>query len=652
MHSPASAPSRFPRSVKLGLLLATMLFLLCNAFDHIWASSSDYAHHYALVARLSQLWAMPTEVDFSLGEMNIYPRGSHIIAAVLGRLFHSPFIGMHLTTLLSMLGAWAALAAVLLSLPKRAGLVAFAVMAVLLGMGFSTHFRPDIFGVEDVVNFFYAQLVAQALMLGAMLLALQLERQAVAAPLRYSVLIGASFLIASVHLLPASQLVCITLASIALDLLLNGQGGLGQRVRAALPGLCFMGAAVAALLLNPSFAAMREISKNDGELFPVLFSTPGRIAAYSVLILLVSALLTWTWTRLARGTAQRDFLALKYIGLFGLAASALCLLQIVLLHLGQGSAYAVKKHIFALNSVFFAELALLPSLWPGLRRAPRGDDGLFYGVLALPLLTALAFLSLCKRPPYLDASDVANLEHQLELRRDLGLPPHPGKYVYVMDVPGMPGGIHYMMSIGVFATPRTANSLDVLGNKPLSELGLIGIIITGANSTYGQMEKCRLPGSNDQLALVEGSCASKELHLGRPHIGFSALDGQPACILNGFGGAESAGRWSTGTAATIECQVPQIDDAPAHSVTLSGAPFLGTGVARQRLSLSANGGAARDFVFQPGAAQPELTIPVTPDADGKLVLRLTLPDAVSPQQLGLSGDVRQLAWMLRSLDFK
>jgi hypothetical protein len=643
---------RFPRSLAAGLLLATMLFLLIHAVDHIWASSSDFAHHYSLVARLSQLWAMPTEVDFSLGEMNIYPRGSHVLAALLGMLFHSPFIGMHLVTLLSMMGAWAALGGVVLSLPKRAGLAALAGLLILLGMGFSQHFRPDIFGVEDIVNFFYAQLVAQAFMLGAMLLALHLERRGVAAPLRYSVMIASSFVIASMHLLPASQLVCITLASIALDFLQDSQGGLAQRLRAAVPALLFMGAAVAALVLNPSFAAMREISKNDGELFPVLFTTPGRIAAYSVLILLVSALLTWTWVRMERALT-RHFLALKYIGLFGLAASALCLLQIVLLHLGQGSAYAVKKHIFALNSVFFAELALLPSLLPALRRAPHSsDNGLFYGVLALPLLTAVAFLSLTQRPPYLDASDVANLEHQLELRRDLSLPPHPGKHVYVMDVPGMPGGIHYMMSIGVFSTPRTANSLDVLGNKPLSEPDLVGIIITGPNSTYGQMEACRLPGSTDQLAMVEGVCATRELRKGRRHIGFTIGDGQPGCALTGFSGAEPSGRWRSAADATIECQLPQLESGPARSLVLGGAPFLANGVARQRLNLRINDGAQHSFEFVPGATPPEVSLPLPPDAEGKIVLHLALPDAVSPKQLGMSNDARQLAWMLKSLDFK
>ncbi|MBV8123709.1 MAG: hypothetical protein JO370_06465, partial [Paucibacter sp.] len=392
----------------------------------------------------------------------------------------------------------------------------------------------------------------------------------------------------------------------------------------------------------------------DGALFPALFSTTASIAVYCVLILVISASLIWTWVRMERGLARSHFLALKYIGLFGLAAASLCLLQIVLLQLGQGSAYAVKKHIFALNSVFFAEAALLPLLrWPRLRTAPGGKDGsLFYEALALPLVTAVAFLSLIHHPPYLDASNVASLEHQLELRRDLSLPPHPGKNVYVVDVPGMPGGIQYMMSIGVFATPRTANSIDVLASRPLSEPDLVGVIIAGPRSTYGQMQDCLLPGSNDQLAVVEGVCAEKELRKGRRHIGFTTEDGQPACVLTSFGGAEEGGRWTTGTEASIECHVPQIGDAAARSVTLDGAPFLAGALTRQRVTLSVNDGPAHSFTYAPGAPPPALTLPLPANTEDKMVLHLALPDAVSPKQLGMSDDVRQLAWMLRTVDFQ
>ncbi|MFA9216866.1 MAG: hypothetical protein ACEQSK_07140 [Sphingomonadaceae bacterium] len=653
MHAPPSTVSPLPRGIRLGILLATLFLLLCYAIDHIWATSSDFAHHYSLVARLSQQWNLPAIAhDPSLGEMNFYPRLSHQLAALLGTVLHSPFLGMHVLALLSMMAIWAALGALLLSMPKRAGLPALLIVLAMLSLNFGK-LRLDLFGIENVGNFFFAQLLGQAVMAGVLVLALRLERAGQAPLLRYALLIAGIYVVAGIHLLPAAQLVAITLGTIALDSLRLEARSLSQRLRLALPGLLAMPVAVAALALHPAFAAMREISKNDGDLFPRIFSTPALIAAYCVVILAMSAWLLLRWHRLERGTARSHYLALKYIGLFGLAVSALCLLQFLLLQAGQGSAYAVKKYIYGLNSVFVLELALLPLLLrTRLRTAAPGDgnSGLFYSTLALPLLTIVAFRALTSTPPYLDASDVATLEHQLELRRDVSLPAQPGKHVYVMDVPGMPSGISYMMTIGVFGTPRSDNAMNVLSNQPLSEPHLIGTIISGSKSSYGQMSKCLLPNSNSQLALLDGECADRTLHAGRQRVGFTVADGQPTCTLSGFGEAEGGGRWSNATAATIQCPVPQIDEHPAQQLTLSGSPFL-HGTRAQRLTLRVDAGPEQEFRFQPGQPEPKVQIALPPNHNGRVTLHLQLPDAISPQQLGLSADTRQLGWMIQSLEF-
>jgi hypothetical protein len=646
-----------PSPVRLAVLLLTMLALLIYSADGIWASSSDYAHHYSLVARLFQLWSLPPGVDPSLGEMNIYPRGSHVLSALVGQLFHSPFVGMHVVTLLSMMAIWTLLGALVLSLPKRAGLAALAILLVLLWLNYR-HFHLDIYGYEDLANFFFAQLVAQGFMAGALLLALYLERRAVPPLLRYAVLAVAVFLVAGTHLLPASQLAAVTLALIALDFVLPGRRSPRAWIAGALQAGACMLVVVVVLVKHPAFAAMRAISQNDGELYLTLFTTPARMAAFGVLVLLASAALTLTWIRLA-APQRSQLLVLKYVGLFGLAAAALCLLQIALLHLGQGSLYAIKKHLFTLNSVFFLELALLPLLWPRWRAAlaPAAaksagtGDGLFYSTLALPLLTVAAYASLIARPPYLDASDVARLEQLLELRRDTSLPQQDGKHTYVLDIPGVPGGIAYMMSIGVFSTPRTANSLDVLAGRTLTELDAIGTIITGADSSLGRMRACRLPGSDSQLAMVDGHCAYEQLALGSPRVGLGLSDGQPNCMLDGFSGAEAGGRWTAASVATMTCPVPKLDGVRARRITLSGNAFL-TGNMQQRLTLRANGGPAHEFVFASGQPAPQMEMELPPGLEGKLVLQLSLPDAVSPKQLGLSGDDRKLGVMIRTLEFK
>lgn len=641
-------------SLRTAVLLLTVLALLMLGIDSLWATSSDTAHHYALVARIAQQWGMPAATDPSLGEMNIYPHNSHMMAAALGVPLQSPMLGMQLVTLLSMIGAWAGMGALLLSLPRRAGLTGAAVLGLLLLL--NGH-HLDIFGKEDIGNFFYAQLVAQALMVGALVLALQLDRRAAPAPLRHWLLIGAIYLLAGTHLLPASQLVCVVLALVVLDFPWRRAASVAGRARDVAGALLTMAAAVLVLLRHPAYAAMKQISQNDGALSLALWKNLPSIAVFCVVIALLSATLALTWLRMEKaGTgAGAPFLALKYVGLFGLAASGLCLLQIVLLHWGQGSFYAVKKHAFALNSIFLLELALLPALRAA-RRPLRPDvpsQGwhIVHAYLALPLLTALAFCAQTTGVAHADTAAIVALEHRLELRRDLTLRGEPGKYVYVMDVPGMPTMVSYLMTIGVFGTPRTENSLSVLAGQPLAEPDLVGTIYTGAGSNLAQLRGCTRPGTNSGLAEVDGQCAMRELGKGRPRIGMTSFDSQPNCILTGLSGAEPGGRWTEQRQARLQCPVPILDGVPARSLTISATPFL-NGVPAQRASFTLNGGAPQALRFVAGQPVPAIVLPLPAASDDKLDIVIDLPDAVSPQQLGLSGDPRQLGLMIKSLEFK
>ena len=58
--------------------------------------------------------------DPSLGvTMNFYPRGSHIIAAIVGTFFNSTFVGIQLTTLASIAIIWLSVLAMLKGMPQR-----------------------------------------------------------------------------------------------------------------------------------------------------------------------------------------------------------------------------------------------------------------------------------------------------------------------------------------------------------------------------------------------------------------------------------------------------------------------------------------------------------------------------------------------------
>jgi hypothetical protein len=113
------------------LVLALLLPLVLGGMDALYAHSTDLGHHYALTARLYQDWSLPPGIDHSLGEMNLYPRASHQLAALLGKLLGSPLAGMQLLGGLSIAIIWAALSAVLLALPQRAAWCCALLLAAL-----------------------------------------------------------------------------------------------------------------------------------------------------------------------------------------------------------------------------------------------------------------------------------------------------------------------------------------------------------------------------------------------------------------------------------------------------------------------------------------------------------------------------------------
>lgn len=646
--------SRVPAAVKFGILLATILLLLYGTIDHLWGSQADSAHHYSLVARLSQHWTLIGDNDPSLGEMNYYPRNSHILAAVIGKLVHSPLLGMQLVAQLSIMGVWIGLGAILLTLPRRAALGGIAILGLLLLLN-RRFAHLEIFGVENLGNFFYAQLLAQVFMVVALWGALKMERRGAPAFTRYGFLICAVYFLTGTHLLPASQLVSALLALIALDFLPNKNATNGAWKRTVLAGLAFMVAGVLVFVKHPAFAAMKAIAGNDGSLTLSFFNTMPRIAIYGVVIALLSLALVLTWVRMERKSAVEDFLALKYIGVFGLAASSLCLLQLVLLNTGHGSAYAVKKHIFSMNSMFFLELAMLPILLFKRQRqaavAPHRGLDLLHTTLALPLLTALSYSALSWNMGGLNTSDLVDLEHKLELRRDIALSIEPGKYNYAMGLPHVPAWVDYMMSIGIFASPRTDNSQNLLAGVPLSERDIVGTIITGAQTEIGKMKDCLLPGSTSELSIVHGACALKQLAQPRPFIGFTSADRQVNCVLSGFGGAEGGGRWTTAHHAKLACPVPQIGGEAPHTLELKGAAFLHGGIS-QRLQVRLNGQAMHEFLFTPAQPQPVIVLKLPEGVSGDLEINLSLPDAVSPTKLGLGPDDRELGLMIQSLEFR
>lgn len=505
-------PAQQAITLRSVLLLLTAASLLVWSLDSLWGTSTDLAHHYALVARLSELWSMPYSGNATLGEMNYYPRSSHIMAAIVGRVLGSVLLGMQFITLLSIVVFWISLVYVALSVPKKSGWVVALLLSVALWIN-RTYIHMELTADEVIENFFYAQLVAQAFAVLVVAVSLALERKGFHPTLRYALLVAGIYLAAGMHLLPALELLCFFAALVGVDL--YQKGILRTRDwRAALVPVLLLLTATAALLTHPSFAAMSGISNNNGSITGRTIQSMGAFMAYSGLIMVLSAGILLLWLRLDPIKLAPHWLALKYSALFGLAVSGLCLVQVLALQIGQGSEYSVKKYIFALNTCLLLELVLLLTFlvsrcWPAGRfdhtRSPHatGEDFL------APALTIAAFVWVTPATAPLDTSRLVTLEHQLKLQRDLLLPDLPGKFNYVAQVDGLPNSVNYMMSIGVLKSPRSAHPDLAMPNWWVTDWSQVATVVTSQNSSLDQDPVCRRAAPVNALVMLDGACLAR-----------------------------------------------------------------------------------------------------------------------------------------------
>lgn len=662
MNSHTTTDTKPSHGLQACLLAIAATLLIVEFIGSIWSGSVDLAHHYALVARIAEYWTLPAGLDPTLGEMNFYPRTSHIIAAIAGSLFDSPLIGIQLISLVSIIVLWASLIHILLSLPRKLAAPVLASFVALLVLN-RVLFRFEIHGREIVSSFFYAQLVAQALVASSLALAMAMDRRSVHSSTRYTVLMVLIYFCLGVHLLPALQLLCFALLLIGMELVAKIDEAKSVDVRAVLIAVGFMLIGLVLVVRHPAFAAMAEISRNNGALSPGHLNTVGAIAVYAVFIAIASGFIAFRWFKLRNEQNASQLLLLKYFGLYGMAVSGLCLTQFIALKFGLGSEYAVKKHVYSLNTVMLIELALIPLLF-ATRRGKlstltlQDGRGLVYSYFLLPLLTVLAFYAIAPRKKVYDTAEVVRLERILEAHRDALVALAPGKFVYLMPGPEVSPVIAYMLTIGVLKTPQgpghDSNARSILRNEPLTEWPVVGTILAPASMQSVQSEgmgACRRVSPELPFSVLDGQCIANAMAKVSPIIMFSSQGMPSRCTMAGFSHAEAAFTWTDGKQASIDCPTPEIEGHLATSVTISAGAFL-ENVPFQRAYISINGGIPVEFRFDQKTPQRSITLNLPADDNSNCHISMTLPDATSPSHSGVSVDPRQLGLSVSKIEFK
>lgn len=627
------------------LLLCTGVILIILNIDVGTSNSIDLAHHYALAFRIAHDWRL-VPGDITLGEMNFYPPASHAAAAIVGTVLHSTFLGLQVTALASVALIWAAVLALLFTLPARAALASSTVLAGLL---WANHrwLGLDVHGSEIVGNYFYSQLVGQAMALLALAIAVHLEARRT--PLHAAVfLVAATYCIASVHLLPSLELLGMSCLAQLIQLLAMARPWKerGPQLAAA---LLWMAAGLLAVLMNPSFAAMRKIAEINGNLTLVLFSSTARLVMLCLLSLGGAALLLQRWHR------EREQLhALKFLGAYGAAVALLCLLQLVLLRFGFGSEYAIKKYAFGLMSFAFITVAVLAGIL--LRRSSaRIDQAPTWTSIVATIIVIMTFgIAVefsARRVKLTDTSDIVEIEQQLiAVQAGAMAPAADGKANVVVDLKNQPWTINYLFSIALARTPRDLAMHHVLETNKLGDLRQYDTILSSRDASRYAFAGCARPGSG-QILLLDAACVDKFIRerMGcTPVVDFTEHGSLLPIMLEGFSWAQAKQRWTDGTRARFSCMAKDANKV----ARLILSPYLQGTHQRQRVAIAVNGGAPLQIDFNGDATPRTVELPLPQLAPGSMLeFVIETPDAISPQQLGVNNDSRRLGVGLSTLSF-
>jgi len=306
------------------------------------AGSVDMALHYALIEFIAQHWSWPTLDVIDMGEMNQYPPVSHTVAAVVGRLFGSSILGLHLVSTISAFATYAMLFVLLRFRNPRATLAASAALTAIVAGFESTH---AFLGREIVNNFFYPQLFGEMCVFALVLLR---SRFALGVASEIAAAVGATFLLGWVYPIAAVQLAGIAVVWRALPMAADWYAHRRLAGRDAISFAVLLVGVAIAIVAHPRFAVVATLASNEGW---VIVRVP------SALVIPATLLLAALTVALGVLFAQRK-LALcapdAFVALCGGLAGASLAQEAAFYLLGIGSAYGVYKHLFAVSTLLVA----------------------------------------------------------------------------------------------------------------------------------------------------------------------------------------------------------------------------------------------------------------------------------------------------------
>jgi len=621
-------------------------FILFN-IDSLWSGSVDLAHHYALAYRISEQWWLTSIFDPTLGEMNIYPRGGHIIAAIVGAFFNSTFIGIQLTTLASVAIIWLSILAILNGMPQRIANTSLLSFFLLLLMN-TFIIRFELHGHEVIGNYFYSQLVAQAFLYLSLIFSMRIEKKNGELWATFALLFIMSF-VETIHLLPAIQILGLIGGITAIKIFgiyRNPEDYSKTQIAIA---VIIPVVSIIVLVFHPSFSVMRSIGANNGALALHNIPYPLGIIALSILVLLTSFILFMQWAR-----HNTNVIEAKYFSILGVSTAALCLIQYALTFYDMGSDYAVKKYGYSLLTILLIQLSIIFSLIAVRSGHNRIASSILDNDIARKIiLTALGLfvlLSVVPNKKLIDASEIVEMEKRISILKYSEIPQAPaGKSNVVIGLSDFSNTINYLFSIALAKTERVLAIHDVLISGKLSDFDkYYKVISSSGNANYGSSSICASSVSGD-ISIIDSLCLKNQNKLCENSFDFTT-GSIPMSLLQGFSVPEAHGRWTSGKTSRFICLS---GDKKYNSIQIELKPFIYGTLKSQRLEIYVNGiHIYQDDISNSEDFRNQIDIDLTniPVAD-EYVLEFNMPDASTPKEVGLNEDTRKIAFSIKRISF-
>lgn len=639
----ATAVQQSARRLITAIFLFLSAYFILTKINMLYSASVDLAHHTVLVARLMDYLNLGGPADPSLGPMVRYSPYAHVIGAVFGTLVNSPILGMQVVVLTSLVAIWSSWALAAGTMPNPFSFLTILSLVLLFILN-DTFIHLEVFGNEIISNYFYPQFVAQAFTCAIIAVVTGLAARERPAWLQYGLLGLTALLVSRMHLLPALEILAVLTVFVFADAI---AAGTRRRLVNVVAGATFTVLATGLILVGPDWRELTKLANWDGGLGLRYMPEPEYLSAFALVVLVCASLVLFRWTR-SSVESRRAFTFVRSVAAFAIASSGLCILQFIALKLGYGSPYSVKKYAFGVSSSFLLLAATGlgvagTKIWQRFQSLASPPSALVWGGICgipLMLLVTPSFFQ-----PLSSLSRLVNIERYARLTEKIALGDPAPQSDFAIGIRGIGPVGNILMSMVPLRAPWGDSINYILKASPFKDEKAVRYLLTSIGSGW-DIPACRRTQPSLALVFVSAACLPTVKWKPGVRVGPQALD---PLLTKGWSRVESWGVWSDGRSAQLTLPIHANEFPSGAQIEIEAIGFAPRKL--QQVTFVAPG--VEPMTIQLGSQHHTVVIAVPSSAlsaKRPLEIRLEIPDAVSPNALGVSTtDPRELGVGLLSL---